>query len=85
MLFRTAYAFGLRRNEIRMLDVVDSGRNPHGPEHGEYGMLHVRQGEAQKGSSPKRRSVLTAWPWAADILEQWDAEVLPLPRARCGL
>ena len=29
-LFKTAYAFGLRRNETRMLDAADFGRNPHG-------------------------------------------------------
>lgn len=30
MLFKTAYAYGLRRNETRMLDVADFGRNPEG-------------------------------------------------------
>ncbi len=28
MLFKTAYAYGLRRNETRMLDTADFGRNP---------------------------------------------------------
>ncbi|MFC4011140.1 hypothetical protein ACFOY2_28210 [Nonomuraea purpurea] len=51
-LFKTAYAFGLRRNEARMLDVVDFGHNPDGPE---FGVLDVRPGKAQKGSR-------TAWP-----------------------
>jgi site-specific recombinase XerD len=78
VLFKTAYAFGLRRNEARMLDVVDFGHNPSGPEFGEYGVLYVRHGKAQKGSPPKRRSVLTVWSWAAEILEQWDTEVRPL-------
>ncbi|MEO3876775.1 tyrosine-type recombinase/integrase [Nonomuraea sp. B12E4] len=77
-LFKTAYAFGLRRNETRMLDTADLGRNPEGVEFGEYGVLYVRHGKAQKGSPPKRRSVLTVWPWAAEILEQWDTEVRPL-------
>lgn len=58
-LFKTAYAYGLRRNETRMLDLTDFGRNPEGREFGEYGTLLVRYGKAKKGSPPKRRSVLT--------------------------
>ncbi|MEV0390169.1 hypothetical protein [Nonomuraea sp. NPDC050643] len=50
---QTAYAFGLRRNETRMRVAVDFGRNTHGPEFGEYGVLYVRHGKAQKGSPPK--------------------------------
>ena len=30
-LFKVAYGFGLRRNEVRMLDVADFGANPHAP------------------------------------------------------
>lgn len=77
-LFKVAYAFGLRRNETRMLDVVDFSANPQGPEFGEYGVLDVRHGKAKKGSPPKRRGVLTVWPWSADIVEQWVSEVRPL-------
>ena len=77
-LFKAAYAFGLRRNEARMLDVVDFGRNPKGPEFGEYGVVYVRHGKAMKGSPPKRRSVLTIWPWSVEILQQWLEEVRPL-------
>ncbi len=84
-LFKAAYAFGLRRNEARMLDVVDFGRNPKGPEFGEYGVLYVRHGKAMKGSPPKRRSVLTIWPWSVEILQQWLEEVRPLfPTAGAG-
>lgn len=78
MLFKTAYAFGLRRNEARMLDVVDFGRNPQGSEFGDYGVLYVRHGKAMKGSAPKRRSVLTVFNWSAEILQQWTEEVRPL-------
>jgi integrase/recombinase XerC len=77
-LLKCAYAFGLRRNETRMLDAVDFGRNPHGPEFGEYGRLLVRFGKAMKGSPPKRRSVLTVFDWAPDVLEEWFTEVRPL-------
>jgi integrase/recombinase XerC len=77
-LFKTAYAFGLRRNETRMLDTVDFSRNPEGPEFGEYGVLNVRFGKAKKGSPPKRRSVLAVWSWSTEIIEQWVTEVRPL-------
>ncbi|MGH3869556.1 MAG: tyrosine-type recombinase/integrase, partial [Pseudonocardiaceae bacterium] len=78
VLLKTAYAFGLRRNEIRMLDTVDFGRNPAGPEFGEYGVLYVRHGKAKKGSPPKRRSVLTVWDWSAEALQEWIEEFRPL-------
>ncbi|MFD6064846.1 tyrosine-type recombinase/integrase [Rhodococcus wratislaviensis] len=77
-LFKIAYSFGLRRNETRMLDVSDIGRNPHGPEFGDYGVVLVRHGKAKKGSPPKRRSVATVWPWTAEILEEWVTEIRPL-------
>lgn len=76
-LFKIAYSFGLRRNETRMLDTVDIGRNPHGPELGDYGLVHVRFGKAKKGSPPKRRSVATVWRWTAEILEEWVTEIRP--------
>ncbi|MGB3439480.1 MAG: tyrosine-type recombinase/integrase [Actinophytocola sp.] len=79
-LLKTAYAYGLRRNETRMLDAVDFGRNPRGPEFGDFGVCYVRYGKAQRGSPPKRRSVLTVWTWSVDVLEQWFTEARPLFR-----
>lgn len=77
-LFKTAYAFGTRRNETRILDAADFGLNPHGTEYGEFGLCRVRFGKAKKGSPPKRRTVLTVWDWAPDILDEWFTEVRPL-------
>ncbi|WP_330256897.1 site-specific integrase [Nocardia sp. NBC_00565] len=77
-LMKTAYAFGLRRNEIRMLDTADFGRNPDGPEFGEYGVTYVRYGKAKKGSTPKRRSVLAIWDWSAEVLQEWIEEYRPM-------
>jgi site-specific recombinase XerD len=77
-LIKTAYSYGLRRNEVRMLDVTDFGTNPHAAEFGEFGVCYVRFGKAMKGSPPKRRSVLTVWPWTVDVLQQWISEVRPL-------
>jgi integrase len=80
-LFKVAYAYGLRRREVRMLDVADFGRNPKAAEFGEFGVCYVRYGKANKGSPPKRRSVLTVWGWLPDILAQWVAEIRPLMAA----
>ena len=43
-LFKTAYAFGLRRDETRMLDAAGFGRNPHGTEFGEYAPVRPDHG-----------------------------------------
>lgn len=79
LLMKVAYAWGLRRNEVRMLDVVDLGSNHKAPAFGDYGVLYVRYGKAMKGSPPKRRSVLTVpeMDWAVDCLRQWVEEIRP--------
>ena len=79
-LFKIAYGYGLRRNETRMLDVADFGTNPHAPEFGEHGVCYVRHGKAMKGSAPKRRSVLTVWPWVGEALTEWTTQIQPLAR-----
>src|SRR5260370_14459216 len=40
-LFKAAYAYGLRRNETRMLEAEDFGRNPHGEGFGEFELCPV--------------------------------------------
>jgi site-specific recombinase XerD len=77
-LFKVAYAYGLRRNEVRMLDLADLGPNPHAREFADFGVVHVRHGKAKKGSAPRRRSVLTVWDWTPTVLEQWTLQVRPL-------
>lgn len=83
--FKVAYSYGTRRNETRMLDLTDLSANPHAPEFGNYGVLSVRYGKAQRGSPPKRRSVLTVWPWTVDVLHQWITDVRPLFERTSGL
>lgn len=78
VIFKVAYGYGTRRNETRMLDLTDLSGNPHAPEFGNYGVVSVRYGKAQRGSAPKRRGVLTVWPWTVDVLHQWVTEVRPL-------
>jgi integrase/recombinase XerC len=77
-LLKVAYAYGLRRAEVAMLDVADFGTNPHAREFGDYGLCRVRFGKANKGSAPKPRSVLTVWPWTVDVLDKWSSQVRPL-------
>lgn len=77
-ILKTAYSFGLRRTETAMLDVCDFGVNPEAREFGGFGVVHVRHGKAKRASAPKRRSVLTVWPWTVEVLEQWFVEVRPL-------
>lgn len=74
-MFKAAYAWGLRRNEVRMLDVVDFGPNPRAPEFGQFGVCYVRHGKAMHGSPPKRRSVLTVWDWSAEVIQEWIADL----------
>jgi integrase/recombinase XerD len=59
VMFKLAYSYGLRFNEVRHLQTVGFSRNPHAPEFGRYGVVHVRYGKAKKGSPHKRRSALT--------------------------
>jgi integrase/recombinase XerC len=76
-LFKTLYAWGLRRQEAARLEVVDFGANPAAPELGGFGMLSVRYGKAARGSPARRRNVCTVMAWAADALEEWTVEVRP--------
>jgi integrase/recombinase XerC len=79
-LLKTIYAFGLRRNEARGLDLADLRRNPKAADYGRCGGLFVRFGKASNGSPPKRRTVLTVpeMDWIVDVLEHWINEVRPL-------
>jgi len=77
-LFKTIYAFGLRRQEAARLDVTDFGRNPHRPSFGRYGTVSVRYGKASRGSPPRRRNVLTVFDWSVEVLKQYVEDVRPL-------
>lgn len=57
-MFKTSYAFGLRRAEVCRLDVADLRPNPHLPQWGTYGSVHVRYGKSTRGGVPRRRTVL---------------------------
>lgn len=72
-IIKVAYAWGLRRNEVRMLDLTDFGPNPRAPQFGQFGFCYVRHGKPGKGSAAKRRGVLTVpeTAWAIDCLKRW--------------
>lgn len=77
-LLKVAYGWGLRRRELVMLETVDWGRNPKVPEFGNAGVLSVRWGKAKGGGPPRRRSVLSVFPWAVEVVEEWVSEIRPL-------
>ncbi len=60
-----------------MLDLADFTANPAAPELGRLGNCHVRFGKAMRGSPPRRRTVATVMPWAAEALEQYLTEIRP--------
>lgn len=80
-IFKVVYGWGLRCNEAAKLDVTDFHRNPQAREFGDYGSIHVRYGKSSKGSAPKRRTVLSLWPWAVEALRDYVENVRPLYRA----
>ncbi len=71
--FKGAYAYGLRRRELTMLEYVDLGPNPHVEQFGRFGADQVRCAKGTKGSGPRRRTVLTVpeFDWAVGQLEYW--------------
>ncbi|MFI5634713.1 tyrosine-type recombinase/integrase [Streptomyces sp. NPDC051664] len=78
-MFKTIYAYGLRRRELARLDLVDLRHNPAVGHWGRYGALHVRYGKATKGSPPRRRLVLTVpeFDWIVDGMKQWVGVARP--------
>lgn len=69
--FKNAYSWGLRANETTHPQIVDFSRNPHAPQFVDFAVLQVRFGKSQKGSPPKRRSVLTVFEWSAQTVHEW--------------
>lgn len=76
-VFKVMYGWGLRCRETAMLGVTDFYRNAKAPELGQFGALQVRYGKSSKGSAPKRRTVLTVKPWAAEAIEDYLTNIRP--------
>ncbi|WP_249335857.1 tyrosine-type recombinase/integrase [Sinomonas gamaensis] len=77
-LLKVMYAWGLRDNEAAKLDITDFYRNPHAPQFGGYGMLHVRHGKSSAGGAPKRRSVVSMHDWAVEAIQDYIENVRPM-------
>jgi site-specific recombinase XerD len=79
-LLKAVYAYGLRRQEARGLDLADLRHCPKTPQYGRFGGVFVRWGKASRGSPPRRRTVLTVpeMDWVTGVLEHWVTEVRPL-------
>ena len=77
---KVVYAYGLRRREAAMLDVVDFRRNARAAMYGTFGSVQVRYGKASRGSPPKRRTVLTVpeMDWVVPLLSEWSDEWRPM-------
>jgi integrase/recombinase XerC len=88
-MIKTAYAFGLRRNELCRLELADLRPNPHVAEWGTYGSVHVRYGKSSRGGVPRRRTVLAVpeFDWVIAGLRQWVELARPIlnPGDRPGL
>lgn len=77
-VFKVLYAWGLRANELCHLDITDFYRNSSSPQFGSFGILQVRMGKSSRGSTPRRRAVLTLHQWAVDALQDYLENARPL-------
>jgi site-specific recombinase XerD len=85
-IFKTVYAWGLRRREAAGLDLADLRHNAHTPQWPSLGVFQVRFGKAKRGGPPRRRNVLSLpeFDWAIDGLRHYLDEVRPrLPVVGC--
>lgn len=75
-LLKTVYAFGLRRTEAVMLDIVDLHHNAKVRKWGRYGAIHVRWAKAAGGGAPRRRTVLLVpeFDWWVPGMQQWTEQ-----------
>lgn len=76
-MLKVAYAWGLRRQEVVMLERHDFAANAKAPEFGDFGVCQVRFGKASNGSPPRRRGVLTVMAWSAEVMAEWATDIWP--------
>lgn len=76
-LLKVAYGWGLRRREVARLEMVDWSRNPKAPEFGNRGALSIRWAKSLPGGPPRRRTVLSVFGWAVEVVEEYLTEVRP--------
>jgi site-specific recombinase XerD len=78
-VLKTIYAYGTRRTESSMVDLVDLRRHRKSPQFRQFGSMAVRYGKSSNGAPPKRRTVLLVpeMDWVVDVLGEWVHEVRP--------
>lgn len=77
-ILKFLYGYGLRRTEGLRVDTVDFHRTPAAPEFDQFGSCAVRYGKSSRGGPPKRRTVLTVFPWVVEVLQEYLEDVRPL-------
>jgi integrase len=77
-MFTTMYAWGLRRRETARLETHDWRRQAKLPEFGDFAGLAVRWGKALPGQPPRRRMVISVWPWAVATVRYYVQHIRPL-------
>ena len=77
VLLKVIYGWGLRHDEARKLTLTDFSPSAKAPYFGDYGLLRVRNGKANKGAPKKQRTVQTLIDWAAEAVSEWVEKGLP--------
>ncbi len=77
-MFTTMYGWGLRRREAARLEVHDWRRQARLAEFGDFAGLAVRWGKALPGQPPRRRMVISVWPWAVATVRYYAERIRPL-------
>ncbi|MFE6611984.1 MULTISPECIES: tyrosine-type recombinase/integrase [Amycolatopsis] len=77
-LFSVVYGWGLRRREAARLETHDWRRQAKLPEFGDHAALAVRWGKASAGQPPRRRTVISVWPWAVQTVQFYMHDIRPL-------
>jgi site-specific recombinase XerD len=77
-LLTTLYGWGLRRREAARLELHDWRRQAKLPEFGDLAALAVRWGKPSAGQPPRRRMVISVWPWAVRTVGIYVENVRPL-------
>lgn len=74
---KVCYGWGFRHDELRKLDLVDFSPSAKAPYFGDYGLLRIRNGKANKGAPKKQRTVQTLVDWSAEAVAEWVEFGLP--------
>jgi integrase len=77
-LFTTMYGWGLRRRETARLEISDWRRQAKLAQFGDFAGVAVRWGKALPGQPPRRRMVVSVWPWAVTTVRYYVEQVRPL-------